>query len=222
MNASTRLPHDAEAWLTELHDHLHALDPSLRQEIVDGFRAHIIDSSASDSGEAMEDVLTALGTPAETAARVLDEQREATGNDPARYRWGAKRITQIVALALTIAATLALLIIPSYTSVSEDSTGEETIETLPLLSVVGAWYLIVLALPIVFTIAPLIPKHRRWQTVSIVSTILLVLFAMIGSLSIGYYYIPAAIAAIVAVFLSTTGRRTHPRSFTGRAADGDT
>jgi len=212
MNASTRLPHDAEAWLTELHDHLHALDPSLRQEIVDGFRAHIIDSSASDSVEAMEDVLTALGTPAETAARILDEQREATGNDPARYRWGAKRITQIVAAALTVAATLALLIIPSYTSVSENSAGEETIETLPLLAVVGTWYLVVLALPIVFTIAPLIPKHRRWQTVSVVSTILLVMFTVIGALSIGYYYIPAAIVAIIAVFLPTSGRRTRPRS----------
>lgn len=222
MNASTRLPHDAEAWLTELHDHLHALDPALRQEIVDGFRAHIIDSSASDSAEAVGDVLAALGTPAEAAARVIDEQREATGDDPARYRWGAKRVTQIIAAALTVAATLALLIIPSYTSVSEDSTGEETIETVPLLTVVGAWYLVVLALPIVFTIAPLIPKHRRWQTISIVSTILLVLFTVIGSLSIGYYYIPASIVAIVALFLPTSERRTRPRSFTGTTAEGDT
>ena len=221
MNASTGLPHDAEAWLTELHDRLHALDPALRQEIVDGFRAHIIDSSTSDSVEAMRDVLTALGTPAETAARVLDEQRDATGNDPTRYRWGAKRITQIVAAALTVAATLALLILPSYTSVSEDSTGEETIETLPLLSVVGVWYLVVLVLPLVFTVAPLIPKHRWWQTVSVISTILLVLFTAIGSLSIGYYYIPAAIAAIVAAFLPSSGRRTRSRSFTGRTAESD-
>lgn len=117
------------------------------------------------------------------------------------YGWGAKRTVQILALVLAVAGVLVAALVPSYSTVTEGSAGEHSVEEASLLSVMGPWYLAVLALPVLFAVAPLVSRNRGWQAVSIMSAVLLVLFCGAGVLSIGYFFVPATIAAVVGAVL---------------------
>lgn len=60
---------------------------------------------------------------------------------------------------------------------------------------------LVLTIPVLLTLVPFVTRGRLWPTMSQVATVFLGLFAVIGSLSLGFYFLPAFIAALVAVFL---------------------
>lgn len=120
----------------------------------------------------------------------------------------AKRITQVITVTLTIGASLAILLLPSYVTASVDSDGHEVVSAETALAVVGPWILALLAIPNVVAIAPLLARGRAWQPISIVSTLLLTGFGVASMLSLGMYFLPAILASIVAVFLPT---RPHPR-----------
>lgn len=113
----------------------------------------------------------------------------------------AKRIAQVVTVALSLAATLAILVLPGYVTVSLDTDGTEIVSTASVLTVVGPSVLAVLTIPNLFAIAPLLARGRALQPVSIASAVLLAGFGVVSAATLGLYFVPAILGAIVAVFL---------------------
>lgn len=117
------------------------------------------------------------------------------------YVINAKRILQFLAFAFTLAAVLAILILPSYITVESDSKGNETVSTSTVLAETGPVVLAILAVPTLIAAVPLLLRGRTWQPGTITSALLLVGFAIVSGLTIGFYFVPAAILALVATFL---------------------
>ena len=81
-----------------------------------------------------------------------------------------------------------------------------------MLQVVGAWFLLVLAIPALLGLLPILATGKLWQPLSIVSAVLLGIFSIIGSLSIGWYFLPATLVAIVAACIPTRRRARRAES----------
>ena len=118
-----------------------------------------------------------------------------------RGYWNAKRVAQLIAFVLATMAAIAVLFVPSYTTAISDSDGNETIGGSTVWEVNGPTFLLVMAIPIAITILPLLVRGPSWPAASVIAAVLIGLFAVIGSLSIGFYFIPAVAAELVAVFL---------------------
>ena len=126
-----------------------------------------------------------------------------------RGYWNAKRVAQLIAFALATMAAIAVLFVPSYTTAISDSDGNETIRSSTVWEVNGPTFLLVMAIPIAITILPLLVRGPSWPAVSVIAAVLIGLFAVIGSLSIGFYFIPAVAAELVAVFLPSRLPASH-------------
>jgi hypothetical protein len=110
-----------------------------------------------------------------------------------------KNVRQVIAVSLTIAASLVLLIVPMYTKVelTEGAPGQVSHST--LLETVGPSIFVPLLIPIVLTAIPLLLGGRARIQVSVATTVALAVFVVIGSASIGWFYVPALTAAVAAV-----------------------
>jgi hypothetical protein len=64
-----------------------------------------------------------------------------------------------------------------------------------LFHVDGAWVLVVVSVPILLALVPVLWRHR---TVWIVSAVLLWIGCVLGMLSVGWFFVPAAIAMTIA------------------------
>ena len=112
-----------------------------------------------------------------------------------------KRMLQMLALVLAIVVGMLVLFMPSYTIATSDSNGQETIETLSIWQYNGPVFALVVAIPVVIALIPLLVRGRWWPLVSIISAGLLLGFSFLGALSIGFAFLPAALAASVAAML---------------------
>ena len=204
MNTIPSLPAQASEWLRAVSARLSDVDPTQRDELVDGLRSHIQESIGTGIG--VDTVLAQLGDPAAVADEAL---RDDPSHAP-RYL-NAKRVLQIVALALALIATVVLCVLPSYVSVTTDSYGRETIETQPLLVVMGPAYLLVLLIPVAIAAVPLFLHGRAWKVTSIGAAVLLGGFAILGVVSIGRYYLPAGIIEVFASCLPLRPRHMRRR-----------
>jgi hypothetical protein len=101
-----------------------------------------------------------------------------------------------------MAASLVLLIVPMYTQVKVTSGGPEQVSHPTLLETNGPSVLVSLLIPVVLTALPLLIGGRARTPVSVAATVALVIFVIIGSASIGWFYIPALTAAVAAVVSS--------------------
>ena len=129
----------------------------------------------------------------------MDEQ---SGRPPRRQGyWNAKRVAQLIALLFTAVAAIAVLFVPSYTTATSDSDGNETIGSSTVWEVNGPVFLLVIAIPIAIAILPLLVRGPAWPVVSVLAAVLLGLFALLGSFTIGFSFIPPVAAQLVAVFL---------------------
>ena len=126
-----------------------------------------------------------------------------------RGYWDAKRVAQLIAFVFATVAGIAVLFVPSYATVTSDSGGNETIGSSTVWEVNGPISLIVIAIPIAVTILPLLVRGPSWPAVSVIAAVLIGLFAVIGSFTIGFYFIPAVAAEIVAVFLPSRLPAAH-------------
>jgi hypothetical protein len=118
-----------------------------------------------------------------------------------------RRMAQLIALALVLLAALAVLVVPAYEgSVAGSSAHAETTSS-TVLEVSGPGVLITLVVPLVIAAAPVLTRGRPWLAVSIAAAALLTAFTALALLSIGVFLIPAAVAAIVALFLPVRARR---------------
>ncbi len=132
-------------------------------------------------------------------------------------RWSrraAARAVQWLAVVLSLAAALVALFVLRGSSVtmmtSSDGPTETVVSSPTLLEAQGASVLIPLLVPVLLTLVPvLIPSGTVWRIASIVSAALLGIFVVLGALSVGWLYVPALLAAIVAAVLAATTQRTQ-------------
>lgn len=202
---TSQLPPEARAWLREIERRLHALPREQRAETVAGLADHFAELTAAGVG--VPEALARLGSAQDVAEAAFEQYQQHTGVDARPRYFTAKRVVQFVALAFAAAAVLAVALLPSYIQVSQTSSGSEQIGSATVLEVVGIWYLLVLLIPVAITALPLPATGRAWQPLSITSASLLTAFAVLGSLSIGWYFLPSAITAVVGACLPSQSRR---------------
>jgi len=98
-----------------------------------------------------------------------------------------------VSLGLAIAATLFLLVWPVYTG----SDGSRTIRT-TLIQMNGPWIIVPVMMPVVVALLPVL---FRKQAVRISAAVVIGAFSFIA-MSIGLFYMPAAIMMLLAACVS--------------------
>ena len=217
MNKVRDLPDRAERWLRHVSRRLGSLDRGQREDIIEGLRSHL--SEILDAGEPIDDVLARIGSPKVCAAKIISEQRSATGEDLGGYRLNAKRIFQFAAFVLTAGAVLAALVLPGYTTMTSDSAGHVAVGSRTLLEVSGPGVIAVMAVPFLLALAPLLARANSWKRISAFSAALLLAFAAVAWLSIGRYFAPGAVIAVIAAFMPTgiVSSISHDQQETHRA-----
>ncbi len=116
----------------------------------------------------------------------------------ARY-WNDKRLTQFAAFFLALGATVFLAVYPTYSQTTESADGARSTSGQTLIEVNGPWVLALLAVPVLVAALPMFFRGPAWRTTSFVSALLLVGCVIAGIASFGMFFVPAAIAAVVAV-----------------------
>lgn len=117
------------------------------------------------------------------------------------HRPSPKRMLQVLALVLAVVTAALVLFMPSYTVVTSDSIGASTTATLSIWQYNGPLFALVVAIPVVIALAPVLVRGRWWPLVSVVSAGLLLGFAFLGAMSIGFAFLPTALAAALAAML---------------------
>ncbi len=105
-----------------------------------------------------------------------------------------KRTAQLVAFGLAVVAAGLLALVPADGQTLVDANGRGVLVTL--------------AVPVALTLVPLLLVGRAWVVGSIVCAALLAAAVVVGLLSIGVFFLPALIAAVVGAALSP--RRSSP------------
>lgn len=118
----------------------------------------------------------------------------------------SRDIRQVLAISLAILASSVLLMVPMHTQAKVTAGGLEQVKHLTLLELVGPSILVPLLIPMVLTALPLLTRGRARTSVSVVTTAALAGFVLIGSASIGWFYVPALAAAVAAVIVSIGSR----------------
>lgn len=211
MNSTERvtvLPKLAQFYLRTLRGNLWALPQGDQREVIAGIEAHIREGlgAANDDPDRIDDVLGSLGTPEEVAQQALDDFEERTGRTAHPKYLTVPRGLQIGVLALVVAATLAALLLPAGISDTQLDSGDHIIVATTLLQSNSPIVLIPMTIPLLLAIVPLLARKRGWRAVSIASTALLGVFAVIASATLGWFYLPALLLAVVAVSLPWRGR----------------
>lgn len=122
-------------------------------------------------------------------------------------------IRQVLAVSLAVIASLVLLLVPVYTQAKLKPGGSEKISHPTLLETVGPSVFVPLLIPVVLTALPLLVRGRGRTPVSVATAVALGVFVVLGSASIGWFYIPAlaaAVAAVVAMIGSRPGLQVPP------------
>jgi len=115
----------------------------------------------------------------------------------------ARRIVQLAALGLALAATVYLLAVPTPSGQSTTVTSDGTTTTVDtaqtLLAVNGSGMLVVLLLPVLLTAVPALWWGRGRTAVGIFCAVPLLLLCVVGLLTVGVFFFPAAVIAVVAL-----------------------
>lgn len=110
---------------------------------------------------------------------------------------------QSAAVVCAIAAAVALLVVPtgSGQGVSVDGSGSRTgdITHYTLLQSEGRSILLLLAVPIILTVIPLLISLRQRRTATLICTSLLSVGVVLAVMSIGVFFVPAVVCALVAI-----------------------
>ena len=118
----------------------------------------------------------------------------------------SRDVRQVLAISLAIVASSVLFMVPMHTQAKVTAGGLEQVKHLTLPELVGPSILVPLLIPMVLTALPLLTRGRARTSVSVVSTAALAGFVLIGSASIGWFYLPALTAAVAAVTVSIGSR----------------
>ncbi len=119
----------------------------------------------------------------------------------------------LVAPALALVAALAAVFLPvQHTVVSQSGPGplhtmELEVDYRSLLQTEGALILVAAGLPVLVALLPLaFAATRHARRVEVGSAVLLTVFVVLAGFSIGFFYLPAALAAILIARRSSAPR----------------
>ncbi len=107
---------------------------------------------------------------------------------------------QLVAAGLAVAAAVAVIAVPLYAQESSTSAGGMESGSATVLSVVGPQVLLTLLIPVLGAASPLAARGRAWQPLSVASVMVVAIFVVLGSASIGWFFVPALVLAVIALF----------------------
>jgi len=116
------------------------------------------------------------------------------------HHHSSKRLVQLFAAGLAVAAAVAVIALPLYAQESSTSTGGVRSGSATVLSVVGPQVLLTLLVPVLGAALPLAARGRAWQPLSVASAVVLAVFVALGSASIGWFFVPALVLAAIALF----------------------
>lgn len=116
-----------------------------------------------------------------------------------RRRSDAKSVRQIIAFSLTIAAAIALLLVPIYNTVKLTNDGPDEVAASTLLEIVGPYIFVPLLIPVALTGLPLLLRGPAQNYASVATAVALAIFALIASATIGWFYVPALAAALASI-----------------------
>jgi hypothetical protein len=125
-----------------------------------------------------------------------------------KHHLDSRNVRQVLALSLAIVASLVLLFVPMYTQAKVTSGGPEQVSHPTLLETNGPSVFVALLIPVALTALPLLIRGRARTPVSVATAVALIVFVVIGSGSIGWFYVPALAAAVAAV-VASTGSQTR-------------
>lgn len=106
----------------------------------------------------------------------------------------ANRWTVIAFLAAVLGA-LIVVFAPLYTGCTSRSGGTEVCGHASAYTVNGSWIFVVVSVPVLVALIPVLVR-RRWAR--IVSVVLLWLGCLVGLLSVGIFFVPAALLMTIA------------------------
>jgi hypothetical protein len=218
------LPETVTRYLDSVRHELASLPASYRDDIVLGIESHIVDSLASGVDPTI--VVTELGDPADVAAQAFEQYEQETGHDARPAYLTLKRVAQLCAFALTLGAVALALFLPLLTTVTFTGSGggvtygvqPGTISEMHVddggatLSFRSTWdaagpiALLPALVPLTLAGVPLFLRGRVWSAMSISLTVLLLALAVIASATIGWFFLPAAALAVLALFLPGRAR----------------
>ena len=98
-----------------------------------------------------------------------------------------KTLLAEISLGLAAAAAIFLLVVPVYWG---SNGGSRT-----LIEENGQWVIVLVMFPVV---AAFLPVVFRKQAVRVIATALIIGFVMIGTFTIGFFYLPAALVMFLA------------------------
>ena len=155
-------------------------------------------------------VLFLVGVAAMTGAAALGIRATAHRRRPWSDR--ATRCLAWAAFAWTVVAALALLIAPSSTTVSTASNGSEVVTTRSsetLLEAEGASVVPILLVPVAVALAGALGRGPGTRRRRITAGSVLAAACLLGSASLGIFFVPAA-AALLTAGLKTADRAVRP------------
>ena len=123
------------------------------------------------------------------------------------------RAVPAIAFLLALAASVALLFIPYYGSIG---VGDGATGTATLIEVNGSGVVLAVTLPVLLTGTIALVKGRRALLVSALCTLVLAAFVVLAVASIGMFYLPALLVAVVDVFGRTVVARLRTLTHHGR------
>jgi len=126
-----------------------------------------------------------------------------------RRPWSARTTSALAwaAVAWTVAVALVLLVAPMGTSVSVASNGSETVTTTShptLLETEGAGVIVILLVPVVLAVAGAVGRGSTARRRRIVAGSVLTGACVLGAMSIGFFFVPAAAALLAAGLKAAT------------------
>lgn len=191
-------PPPVSRWFAAVELQLRPLPEAYRDDVLTGLREHIIDQF--DAGVGAEAILVGLGEPQQVAADAFEQYRQEAGDDTTSGHPGAKTVLQWAAFLLAVAAVGATLFLPGYSEVTTTGDGGTvSVTTRTLLDTMGPAAVVLMLIPLALTGIPLLVRDRSRRPLSIGLTALLAVFAVLTSASVGWFFLPAALAAIVAM-----------------------
>jgi hypothetical protein len=107
-------------------------------------------------------------------------------------------------LVLAIGAAIFVLVWPMYASFGMDGS---VTRRATLLEVNGSWAVVPVLFPVALASMSLL--FRR-QAARVVAAVLMGAFALLGGMTIGFFYLPAAIAMVLAACVPNAGETGRP------------
>jgi hypothetical protein len=216
------LPAEALTWLVAAEQALRRASAEQTTEIMDGLRSHITEALAR--GEAVEDVLTRLGPPEDVADPALEDvpgrrpdivKSTQVRSDTPPQRAGfkgymtAKRAAQIISFVLAFLAAAIISLRPGHVETTVDPATGEVIGTSThiVLFSMDPKIAAALAAAVLLTAIPPLTRGRRMPISTVCVAVLMVILALVTTMWIvGWFIMPAAIAAVIAAALPITPR----------------